>query len=70
MINIFDGELIVDRHQPKIPIFLVFDALLTAEFQCMFMKFRDRLHFAANEVRERYRKAQALAEINPHVAQT
>lgn len=29
ILNIFDGELILDRHQPDIPIFLVFDAILT-----------------------------------------
>lgn len=36
----------------------------------MFYKFRDRLHFAAIEVRERFRRAQVLSETNPAFAAT
>jgi hypothetical protein len=64
--NIFDGELILDRHS-KIPTYLIFDAILIQKALCMLSKFKDRLFKSAEEVRNRYRKAQIMSEISQEV---
>jgi hypothetical protein len=56
IVNIFDGELVLDRHQPDTPIYLVFDALVVGSIVCLLDKFNDRLLKAHIEVRKRIRE--------------
>eukprot|EP00347_Sterkiella_histriomuscorum_P022369 403330727 len=58
IVNIFDGELVLDNHQRDIPIFLVFDAMLVNGRSCMLESFTNRLLAGHNEIRRRVRSAQ------------
>ena len=62
VVNIFDGELVLDNHQPDIPIFLVFDAILVHGNSVMLDNFEKRLIAAHNEIRHRIREDQIIKE--------
>lgn len=58
--NIFDGELVLDKGK-DIPTFLVFDALFLRETKSvMQLQFSQRLIYAATEVRQRFRKGECV----------
>ena len=65
IVNIFDGELIVDRHQLNLPIYLVFDSLFANGLNVCQSTFRARLQEAAKEVRSRFTKGRIVSELDP-----
>ncbi|CDW87158.1 mrna capping [Stylonychia lemnae] len=60
IVNIFDGELVLDKFQQDVPIYLVFDAMLVNGYSCMMQNFQQRLINAHNEVKRRIREPQIL----------